>query len=179
VYAREASNCCAFSLVVFLRIIRCCIAQTGKPDAQRPGQGMRSTRETAKRMNLAETHVHQVFIEGGLIRKLWSVETDAYRDHLLRLDAESRRNRFAGAIADDMVRTYAATTRGSDVIVHGFFVDGVLRGPPICTSLGRSTGARPRPPSASCWRSLQLLSEHGDFNEKHRPETVDLGLCTL
>ena len=72
--------------------------------------------------------MHQVFIEGGLIRKLWGVETDAYRDHLLRLDAESRRNRFAGTIADDMVRTYAATTRGSDVILHGFFVDGVLRG---------------------------------------------------
>ena len=27
-----------------------------------------------------------------------------------------------------MIRTYAATTPGSDVIVHGFFVDGVLRG---------------------------------------------------
>jgi GNAT superfamily N-acetyltransferase len=72
--------------------------------------------------------MHEVFVEGGLIRKLWSVETDAYRDHLLRLDAESRRNRFGGAVADDMIRTYAATTHGSDVIVHGFFVDGVLRG---------------------------------------------------
>ena len=51
--------------------------------------------------------MHEVFVEGGLIRKLWSVETDAYRDHLLRLDAESRRNRFGGAIADDIVRTYA------------------------------------------------------------------------
>jgi GNAT superfamily N-acetyltransferase len=72
--------------------------------------------------------MHQVFIEGGLIRKLWGVERDAYRDHLLRLDAESRRNRFCGTIADSIIRTYAATTRGSDVIVHGFFVDGVLRG---------------------------------------------------
>ena len=72
--------------------------------------------------------MQQVFIEGGVIRKLWSIETNAYRDHLLRLDAESRRSRFSGAIADDMVRTYAATARGSDVIVHGFFVDGVLRG---------------------------------------------------
>ena len=27
--------------------------------------------------------MHEVFVEGGLIRKLWSVETDAYRDHLL------------------------------------------------------------------------------------------------
>ncbi|MEZ5891228.1 MAG: GNAT family N-acetyltransferase [Xanthobacteraceae bacterium] len=72
--------------------------------------------------------MHEVFVEGGLIRKLWSVETDAYRDHLLRLDAESRRNRFGGAIADDMIRTYAATAHGNDVVLHGFFVDGVLRG---------------------------------------------------
>ena len=72
--------------------------------------------------------MHEVFVEGGLIRKLWGVETDAYRDHLLRLDAESRRNRFGGAIADDTVRTYAATARSSDVVLHGFFVDGVLRG---------------------------------------------------
>jgi len=72
--------------------------------------------------------MHQVFIEGGVIRKLWSGETHAYRDHLLRLDAESRHNRFCGTIADSIIRTYAATARGSDVIIHGFFVDGVLRG---------------------------------------------------
>ena len=72
--------------------------------------------------------MYQVFIEGGVIRKLWGVERDAYRDHLLRLDAESRRNRFCGTIADSIIRAYAATARGSDVIVHGFFVDGVLRG---------------------------------------------------
>ena len=72
--------------------------------------------------------MQQIFIEGGLIRKLWSVETHAYRDHLLRLDAESRRNRFCGGIADDTIRSYAATAPGSDVILHGFFVNGVLRG---------------------------------------------------
>ena len=42
--------------------------------------------------------MHEVFIEDGLIRKLWDVETDAYRDHLLRLDAESRHNRFGAAV---------------------------------------------------------------------------------
>jgi GNAT superfamily N-acetyltransferase len=72
--------------------------------------------------------MHQVFIEGGLIRKLWDAEAHAYRDHLLRLDLESRRNRFCGAIADDTIRSYAATARGPDVVLHGFFVDGVLRG---------------------------------------------------
>ena len=44
--------------------------------------------------------MQKVFIEGGFIRKLWDVETDAYRDHLLRLDLESRRNGFSGSIAD-------------------------------------------------------------------------------
>ena len=73
------------------------------------------------------TLMHEVSIEGGLIRKLWSVETDAYRDHLLRLDAESRRNRFNATIADDTVRGYAATARGCDAILHGFFADGILR----------------------------------------------------
>jgi GNAT superfamily N-acetyltransferase len=72
--------------------------------------------------------MHEVSIEGGLIRKLWGGETDAYREHLLRLDTESRHNRFGAAITDGMIRTYAATAHGSDVIVHGFFVDGVLRG---------------------------------------------------
>jgi GNAT superfamily N-acetyltransferase len=72
--------------------------------------------------------MHEVLIEGGMIRKLWGGETDAYRDHLLRLDAESRHNRFGAAITDNMIRTYAATAHGSDVIVHGYFVDGVLRG---------------------------------------------------
>jgi len=72
--------------------------------------------------------MHQVFIEGGLIRKLWDVETHVYRDHLLRLDHESRRNRFCGTIAEDTIRSYAATAHGPDVVLHGFFVDGVLRG---------------------------------------------------
>lgn len=69
-----------------------------------------------------------VFIEGGLIRKLGPAELYAYRDHLLRLDAESRRNRFCGGITDDVIRSFAAMARGPDVILHGFFVDGVLRG---------------------------------------------------
>ena len=65
---------------------------------------------------------------GGLIRKLWISETDIYRDHLLRLDGESRRRRFSGAVADEFIISHAATITGPDVVVHGFFVDGVLRG---------------------------------------------------
>ena len=47
--------------------------------------------------------------DGGMIRKLWIGETDAYRDHLLRLDRESRNRRFSGAVSDDFVVQHAAS----------------------------------------------------------------------
>ena len=183
--------------------------------------------------------------------------------------------RPASAI-DSIIRTYAATARGSDVIVHGFFVDGVLRGAAdlrlnrreaevafsiekrwqslgigsallersllaarnrgvklmqVCclmenqrmqqlarkfeaelifdfgTVIGTMENPHPtplsvmqemavdghsfaaayvdfqsrllRPMGALVRLPQQLLSKHGDFNEKHRPETVDLGLCAV
>ena len=65
---------------------------------------------------------------GGTVRKLWIGETDAYRDHLLRLDPESRYRRFSGGMSDDVIARHAATISEIGVVVHGFFVDGVLRG---------------------------------------------------
>jgi GNAT superfamily N-acetyltransferase len=65
---------------------------------------------------------------GGIIRKLWIDETDAYRDHLLRLDRDSRHTRFSGAVSDEFIARHAATATGFGVVVYGFFVDGVLRG---------------------------------------------------
>ena len=65
---------------------------------------------------------------GGLIRKLWIGESDLYRDHLLRLDPASRRNRFAGAVSDEFVRDYADISCGIDALIHGFFIEGALRG---------------------------------------------------
>jgi GNAT superfamily N-acetyltransferase len=82
---------------------------------------------------------------GGLIRKLWIGEADVYRDHLLRLDADSRRNRFAGAVSDEFVRDYADLSFGLDAVIHGFFVDGTLRGAaelrPIGTPITRQAEA--------------------------------------
>lgn len=65
---------------------------------------------------------------GGLLRKLWPTETDAYREHLLRLDHESRNTRFSGAVSDEFISKHADSIRDFGVIVHGFFVDGELRG---------------------------------------------------
>lgn len=74
--------------------------------------------------------------DGGLIRKLWVGETAAYRDHLLRLDQDSRHRRFSGAIGDDVIAKHAATADELGVVVHGFFVDGVLRGAAELRPLG-------------------------------------------
>ena len=72
--------------------------------------------------------MNQLLPGNSLIRKLWIGETAAYRDHLLRLDSDSRHRRFSGAISDDVIARHAATADGIDVVVHGFFVDGMLRG---------------------------------------------------
>lgn len=72
--------------------------------------------------------MQEVLCEGGTIRKLWVGDADRYRDHLLRLDTESRHSRFAGAVSDDFIRSYATGLFGADNVVHGFFADGILRG---------------------------------------------------
>jgi GNAT superfamily N-acetyltransferase len=72
--------------------------------------------------------MHEPLPDGGMIRKLWISETDAYRDHLLRLDRESRNRRFSGAVSDEFIARHAASANGLSVVVHGFFVDGSLRG---------------------------------------------------
>jgi len=73
---------------------------------------------------------------GGSIRKLWVAHAELYRDHLLRLDLESRRSRFAGAVSDQFLRDYADIAFGIDAIIHGFFVDGTLRGAAELRSVG-------------------------------------------
>lgn len=65
---------------------------------------------------------------GGIIRKLWLGEGDAYRDHLLRLDRDSRHRRFSGAVSDEVIARHAATIDDTGVVMYGFFVDRVLRG---------------------------------------------------
>jgi len=80
--------------------------------------------------------MRDLLADGGVIRKLWTGEVAKYADHLLRLDSESRNNRFGGMVSDEFIRTYVGTIRGLEAIVHGFFVDGVMRGAAELRSLG-------------------------------------------
>jgi GNAT superfamily N-acetyltransferase len=72
--------------------------------------------------------MHEALPAGGSVRKLWPGEAAAYRDHLLRLDPESRHRRFSGTVSDEFIIRYAAGAEDIGVVVHGFFVGGVLRG---------------------------------------------------
>jgi GNAT superfamily N-acetyltransferase len=74
--------------------------------------------------------------ESGVIRKLWIGEIPKYRDHVLRLDPDSRRSRFAGGVSDDFVRRYVDLAGGLDAVVHGFFVGEAMRGAAELRPLG-------------------------------------------
>ena len=73
----------------------------------------------------------------GIIRKMWMVEASRYREHLLRLDQESRRNRFGGAVSDAFLIRYAELSPGIDTVIHGFFVNGTMRGAAELRSIGK------------------------------------------
>src|SRR5207344_3242843 len=51
-------------------------------------------------------------------------------------DRESRNRRFSGAVSDESVVQHVASADGFGVVLHGFFVDGVLRGVAELRSIG-------------------------------------------
>jgi RimJ/RimL family protein N-acetyltransferase len=67
-------------------------------------------------------------LDSGSIRKLWARDIPAFRDHLLRLDAATRRNRFGMAAGDEFITRYAETGFSLDAVIHGVFVEGRLVG---------------------------------------------------
>ncbi len=77
-------------------------------------------------------------LDGGSIRKLWAADVPAFRDHLLRLDPATRRNRFGMAAGDAFITRYAETSFTLDTLIHGVFVDGSLVGVGELRMLGTS-----------------------------------------
>jgi GNAT superfamily N-acetyltransferase len=60
----------------------------------------------------------------GTIRQLRPSELPFFRDHLLRLDAEGRRDRFNGVINDDFLTAYADRSFAEGTTVIGYVADG-------------------------------------------------------
>src|SRR5258708_9524631 len=63
----------------------------------------------------------------GTIRKLLTTEKSLFRDHLLRLDAAGRRDRFMGGVADEFLVRYATECFASKSLVLGYFEEDKLR----------------------------------------------------
>jgi GNAT superfamily N-acetyltransferase len=97
--------------------------------------------------------MYEPLVSGGTVRKLWAGETELYRQHLLRLDAESRRNRFGGAVSDEFIQQYAEPSALIDAIIYGLFVDGVLRGAAELRLLERAGDAEAALSIERAWQS--------------------------
>lgn len=76
----------------------------------------------------------------AIIRKLWPTENDKFRDHLLRLDKDSRRLRFAHGVADCFIEDYADRMSDMGGIVVGAFIDGEVRAAAELRKLGDTWG---------------------------------------
>jgi GNAT superfamily N-acetyltransferase len=72
--------------------------------------------------------MEELHIWGGIIRKMWFPETEKFRDHLLRLDRDSRRMRFGMCVDESFIASYAERSAGPGSLVYGYFVEGEMRG---------------------------------------------------
>jgi RimJ/RimL family protein N-acetyltransferase len=77
---------------------------------------------------------------GGNIRKLWPTESDKFRDHLLRLDKDSRRLRFAHGVSDSFIEDYASRMGDMGSLVYAYVEDGEVRGAAELKKLGDTWG---------------------------------------
>lgn len=80
------------------------------------------------------------YFVGVNIRKLWPSETERFRDHLLRLDRESRRMRFAHGVSDSFIEDYASRMSELGSVVFGYVVDGEVRAAAELRKLGDTWG---------------------------------------
>jgi GNAT superfamily N-acetyltransferase len=72
------------------------------------------------------------------IRKLTPAEADKFRDHLLRLDANSRRLRFAHGVSDRFIIDYAKGIMADGSIVFGYFHGSEMHAAAELRKLGTS-----------------------------------------
>ena len=76
----------------------------------------------------------------GVTRKLRPWETAVFREHLLRLDAESRHLRFAHGVSDSFIDDYATRMNDMGGIVFGYFIGGDLVAAAELRKLGNQWG---------------------------------------
>jgi GNAT superfamily N-acetyltransferase len=93
----------------------------------------------------------------GDIRKLWPTEAALFRDHLLRLDKESRRLRFAHGVSDAFIEDYAARMADMGGIVYAYFDGEEVRAVAELKKLGDTWGRE----AEAAFSVEQPLQDHG------------------
>ena len=83
--------------------------------------------------------------QSGTVRVLSARELPLFREHLLRLDRDSRHDRFNGALDDDFLATYAARCVSDGTIIIAYFENGVVRGAAELHQPDLSPGSLPEP----------------------------------
>ena len=73
--------------------------------------------------------IARLMLARGYVRTLFQQEElPLLRDHLLRLDPESRHDRFNGFLDDTFIERYAAKCANDGTIIIAYIEDGVVRG---------------------------------------------------
>ncbi|MGE4247085.1 MAG: GNAT family N-acetyltransferase [Parvibaculaceae bacterium] len=62
-----------------------------------------------------------------VIRRVWPFEFSSWREHLKRLDPQTRRARFFGPVRDEFIDSYVDKAHARGAIVYGAFVGGCMR----------------------------------------------------
>jgi RimJ/RimL family protein N-acetyltransferase len=96
-------------------------------------------------------------LRAGSIRKLWPADAALFREHLLRLDKESRRLRFAHAVSDAFIEAYARRMGDFGSIVFAHFRDGRVRGAAELRRLGDVWG----PEAEAAFSVESIFQDHG------------------
>jgi RimJ/RimL family protein N-acetyltransferase len=64
----------------------------------------------------------------GTVTRLWPLERSLFLDHLLRLDSQTRRERFGMQVDDAFLTQYAHTTFATGGLVFAYQEDGIVHG---------------------------------------------------
>jgi GNAT superfamily N-acetyltransferase len=64
----------------------------------------------------------------GVVRTLLPQDIMVFYTHLLRLDEQSRHDRFSGGLSDAALLHYVSSAVKAQGFILGFFIEGILRG---------------------------------------------------
>lgn len=82
-------------------------------------------------MSCPEDTVHvsdETLFHTHAVRRLYRPDLRSFRDHLIRLDPQTRYDRFGLQVSDTYLSSYADLCFETGSLVYGYFEDGVMRG---------------------------------------------------